>query len=36
MEEAMGHHIHVNNKVPGSRKEDLDHIKAYILKEEQV
>jgi len=36
MEEAMGHHIHVDNKVPGSGKEDLDHIKAYILKEEQV
>jgi len=31
MEEAMGHHIHVNNKVSG--KEDLDCIKAYILKE---
>jgi len=36
MEAAMGHHIHVNDKVPGSRKEDLDHIRAYILKEEQV
>jgi len=36
MEEAMGHHIQIDNKVPGSGKEDLDHIKAYILKEEQV
>jgi len=36
MESAMGHHIHVNNKLPGSGKEDLDCIKAYILKEEQV
>jgi len=36
MEEAMGHHIHINNKVPGSGKEDLDCIKAYILKEGQV
>jgi len=36
MESAMGHHIHVDNKLPGSGKEDLDHIKAYILKEEQV
>jgi len=36
MESAMGNHIHVNNKLPGSRKEDLDCIKAYILKEEQV
>jgi len=34
MESAMGHHIHVNNKIPGSSKEDLDWIKAYILKEE--
>jgi len=34
MESAMGHHIHVDNKIPGSSKEDLDHIKAYILKEE--
>jgi len=36
MESAMGHHIHVDNKIPGSGKEDLDCIKAYILKEEQV
>jgi hypothetical protein len=36
MEEAMGHHIHVDNKVPGSGQEDLYHIKAYIQKEEQV
>jgi len=34
MESAMGHHIHVNNKIPGSGKEDLDCIKAYIQKEE--
>jgi len=34
MESAMGHHIHVDNKIPGSGKEDLDHIKAYIQKEE--
>jgi len=32
----IGGHIHVNNKLPGSSKEDLDHIKANILKEEQV
>jgi len=32
MESAMGHHIHVDNKIPG--KEDLDRIKAYIQKEE--
>jgi len=25
MEAAMGHHIHVNNKVPGSRKDDLKY-----------
>jgi len=36
MESAMGNHIHIDNKLPGSRKEDLNHIKAYILKEEQV
>jgi len=36
MESAMGHHIHVDNKIPGSGKEDLDRIKAYILKEEQL
>jgi len=36
MESAMGHHIHVDNKIPGSSKEDLNRIKAYILKEEQV
>jgi len=36
MESAMGHHIHVDNKIPSSRKEDLDCIKAYILKKEQV
>jgi len=36
MEAAMSHHIHVNKKVPGSGKEDLNSIKAYILKEEQV
>jgi len=34
MESAMGHHIHVNNKIPGCGREDLDHIKAYIQKEE--
>jgi len=34
MESAMGHHIHVDNKIPGSGKEDLDRIKAYILKEQ--
>jgi len=34
MESAMGHHIHVDNKIPGSGKEDLNHIKAYIQKEE--
>jgi len=36
MESAMGHHIHVNNKIPGSGQDYLDCIKAYILKEEQV
>jgi len=36
MESAMGHNIHVDNRMPGSGREDLDHIKAYILKEEQV
>jgi len=36
MESAMGNHVHINNKLPGSSKEDLNHIKAYILKEEQV
>jgi len=35
MEAAIGHHIHVDNKVPSSGKEDLDCIKAYILKEEE-
>jgi len=34
MESAMGHHIHVDNKIPGSGKEDLNHIKTYIQKEE--
>jgi len=34
MESAMGNHIHVDNKLPGNGKEDLDCIKAYILKEE--
>jgi len=34
MESAMGHHIHVDNKIPSSGKEDLDRIKAYIQKEE--
>jgi len=34
MESAMGHHIHVNYKIPGSGKEDLNWIKAYIQKEE--
>jgi len=34
MESAMGHHIHVDNKIPGSSKEDLNRIKAYIQKEE--
>jgi len=34
MESVMGHHIHVDNKIPGSGKEDLDQIKAYIQKEE--
>jgi len=28
MESAMGHHIHVDNKLPGSGKEDLGHIRA--------
>jgi len=36
MESDMGNHIHIDNKLPGSGKEDLDHINAYILKEEQV
>jgi len=36
MESVMGHHIHVDKKIPGSSKEDLDCIKAYIQKEEQV
>jgi len=36
MESVMGHHIHVDNKIPGSGKEDLNRIKAYILKEEQA
>jgi len=36
MEAAMGHQICVNNKVPSSSKEDLDCIRAYILKEELV
>jgi len=34
MESAMGHHIHVDNKIPGSGKEYLNRIKAYIQKEE--
>jgi len=34
MESAIGHHIHVDNKIPGRGKEDLDRIKAYIQKEE--
>jgi len=34
MESAMGHHIQVDNKIPGSGREDLDCIKAYIQKEE--
>jgi len=34
MESVMGHHIHVDKKNPGSGKEDLDRIKAYIQKEE--
>jgi len=34
MESAMGHHIHVDNKIPGSGQEDLNLIKAYIQKEE--
>jgi len=34
MESVMGHHIHVDNKIPGSGKEDLNRIKAYIQKEE--
>jgi len=34
MESVMGHHIHIDNKIPGSGKEDLDRIKAYIQKEE--
>jgi len=33
MESAMGNHIHINNKLPGSSKEDLNCIKAYITKE---
>jgi len=36
METAMGNHIHINNKLPGSGKEDLDCIKAYITKEKPV
>jgi len=36
MESAMGNHIHINNKLPGSGKEDLNCIKAYITKEKQV
>jgi len=36
MESAMNNHIHIDIKLPGSSKEDLDFIKAYILKEEQV
>jgi len=34
MESAMGNHIYVNNKLPGSSKEDLNCMNAYILKEE--
>jgi len=34
MESAMGHHIHVDNKIPGSGREDLHCIKAYTQKEE--
>jgi len=34
MVSTMGHHIHIDNKVPGNRKEDLDRIKAYITKEQ--
>jgi len=34
MESEMGHHIRVDNKIPGSGKEDLDCIKACIQKEE--
>jgi len=30
----MGHHIHVDNKIPGSGHKDLNRIKAYIQKEE--
>jgi len=36
MESVMGNHIHINNKLPGSSREDLDCMKAYILKEEQA
>jgi len=36
MESAMGNHIHVDNKLTGRGKEDLNHIKAYILEEEQL
>jgi len=36
MESAMGNHIHVDKKLPGSGREDLNCIKAYILKEKQV
>jgi len=36
MEVTMGHHIHVDNKIPGSGQEDLDCIRAYILKEETL
>jgi len=28
MQSAMGNHIHINNKLPGSSKEDLNCIKA--------
>jgi len=34
MESAMGNHNHVDNCMPGSGREDLNCIKAYILKEE--
>jgi len=36
MESAMCNHIHIDNKLPGSGKEDLDCIKAYIMKEKSV
>jgi len=36
MESVMDNHIHIDSKLPGSSKEDLNCIKAYITKEKQV